>query len=1000
MKKQLFLVGILSICTLSLLAQQNPRTTGFQAQLNKAVQQIKTALESIFKYDSVLGDPFHTRVYTFPNGLKVYLSPYHVQPKVFTMIAVKAGSKYDPADATGLAHYLEHMLFKGTDKFGTKNYEAEKPLLDKIEELFEVYRKTTDEKERKKIYHQIDSISFIAAKYAIANEYDKMTASIGAQGTNAFTSEDETVYINEIPANQINTWLDIEAERFRNPVFRLFHTELEAVYEEKNRTLDSDERQAYEVLYRELFPNHPYGTQTTIGTIEHLKNPSLKEIKRYYERYYVPNNMAIIMCGDFNPDSVILQIFARFGSMPSKPVTPVQFTSPNLNQRIAKTVYGPKSEKLFMAWKADGAASKDNLYLTLISSILYNGKSGLIDLNVNGKQKVLNSYAFTEGMKDYSYLSLYAEPKEGQSLEEVEKILLDEIHKLQNGDFDEQLLNDIITNKKLELQSILENNASRAFTLFTAFTRDVPLYQIVHQINELKKIKKEDIIHFAKEYLKDNNYVVVYKKTGTNQNVKVTKPEITPVELDRQNTSAFAKEIMSRKPQAIAPKYLDFKKDIKSYNLTILTASATRSLELLYNKNTENELFELIYYYQLSSEDLKKYNIAFDYLNRFPASETKKVEEIQKTLYKLGCNLYFYLSIPDATAYIFLSGLSENADKAIAILEEILKTPRIDESTFKEFINDYIKEREDLKKDKNFILQQLTAYATYGSKNMRNDVLTNQQLKEVSKENLTQLIKDLNAYPHQIFYYGPQKSEDIIKTLNQRHYLPSKTLSSGDLKIYPTEILSKGNSIFYTPYTMQQAELSIVSKAADFDSKLIPSIKLFNEYFGGNMSGVVFQEIRESRALAYAANANVTSPYNAKYPFITRAYIGTQADKLKDALDAIYSLLDSIPYNQTSFDAAKEGIIQQIRTERIIKSNVFFEYIKAKKLGLTYDIRKDIFEKVQKMNFNDIWNFHKNYIRKKPRNIAIIGDEAKLDMNILKQYGEIKKVSLEEIFGY
>ena len=283
---------------------------------------------------------------------------------------------------------------------------------------------------------------------------------------------------------------------------------------------------------------------------------------------------------------------------------------------------------------------------------------------------------------------------------------------------------------------------------------------------------------------------------------------------------------------------------------------------------------------------------------------------------------------------------------------------------------------------------------------MRNDVLTNQQLKEVSKENLTQLIKDLNAYPHQIFYYGPQKSEDIIKTFNQRHYLPLKTLSSGDVKIYPTEILSKGKSIFYTPYAMQQAELSIVSKAADFDSKLIPSVKLFNEYFGGNMSGVVFQEIRESKALAYAANANVTSPYNAKYPFITRAYIGTQADKLKDALDAIHFLLDSIPYNQTSFDAAKEGIIQQIRTERIIKSNVFFEYIKAKKLGLTYDIRKDIFEKVQKMNFNDIWNFHKNYIRKKPRNIAIIGDEAKLDMNVLKQYGEIKKVSLEEIFGY
>jgi predicted Zn-dependent peptidase len=268
-----------------------------------------------YKYETAPNDPLNARIYTLDNGLKVYLSDYEEAPRIQTYIAVRAGSKNDPADATGLAHYLEHMVFKGTTELGTANWEKEKAELDKIEALYEKYRNTTDEATRKKIYHQIDSVSGVAATYAIANEYDKLTTAIGAKGTNAYTWVDQTVYVNDIPSNQLERWLELEADRFREMVPRLFHTELEAVYEEKNRTLDSDSRKVSEVIYETLFPTHQYGTQTTIGTIEHLKNPSITAIKNYFDKYYVPNNMAIAMSGDIDFDKTIRLIDKYWGRM-------------------------------------------------------------------------------------------------------------------------------------------------------------------------------------------------------------------------------------------------------------------------------------------------------------------------------------------------------------------------------------------------------------------------------------------------------------------------------------------------------------------------------------------------------------------------------------------------------------------------------------------------------------------------------------------------------------
>ena len=391
--------------------------------------------ENVNDYKIVENDPLNARIYTLNNGLKVYMTVNKEQPRIQTYIAVKAGGKNDPPETTGLAHHFEHIMFKGTTNFGTQNYEAEKPMLDEIERLFEKYRHTDDGKERKSIYREIDSVSNEASKIAIPNEYDKLMSVIGASGTNAYTGFDLTCYVEDIPSNEIDNWAKIQSDRFQNNVIRGFHTELEAVYEEYNMSLTHDLWSVGDTILSELFPNHPYGTQTILGTQKQLKNPSITNIKNFFKTWYVPNNMAICLSGDFNPDTVINIIKRYFGEMkPNNNLPKLSFKQEEpITKPIVKTVTGLEEESMFLAWRLSGAGSADNDLATLAQMILYNGKSGLIDIDLIQQQKILNAYANSDMMSDYGMFLIKGTPKFGETLGQEKDIVLSEVAKLRNS---------------------------------------------------------------------------------------------------------------------------------------------------------------------------------------------------------------------------------------------------------------------------------------------------------------------------------------------------------------------------------------------------------------------------------------------------------------------------------------------------------------------------------------------------------------------------------------
>lgn len=479
-------------------------------------------------------------------------------------------------------------MFKGTEKFGTQNYAAEKPLLDAIEQQFEVYRKTKDEAQRKAIYHTIDSLSYEASKYAIPNEYDKLMAAIGANGTNAYTGFDMTVYTEDIPSNQIENWAKIQADRFENNVIRGFHTELETVYEEKNMSLTRDPRKVYEAVLASLFPHHPYGTQTVLGTQEDLKNPSITNIKNYKKTWYVPNNIAICLSGDFDPDKMIVTIDKYFGHMkPNMNLPKLNLAKEEaLTAPVVKEILGPDAENITLAWRFPGAASKEYETLQIVSQILYNDKAGLIDLNINQQQKALSAYCYPLDMADYSVLLMQGRPKQGQTLDEVKGLLLEEIKKLRAGDFDEKMLEANINNFKLGLMQQLEKNESRAQMFVNSFINGSNWADEVTALERMSKLTKSEIVAFANKYLNENNCAVIYKKRGQDPNEKkMSKPAITPIVMNRDAVSPFLKEIQESKVEPMSPVFLNFTTDLKQLK--------AKTVFLYYTNKTQAMIFSI-----------------------------------------------------------------------------------------------------------------------------------------------------------------------------------------------------------------------------------------------------------------------------------------------------------------------------------------------------------------------------------------------------------------------
>ncbi|SFI21981.1 M16 family metallopeptidase [Halpernia frigidisoli] len=949
----------------------------------------KTATEGGYTYKYVSNDPMKARFYTLKNGLTVILSPTPKDPRIQAYVAVKAGSKTDPATNTGLAHYLEHMLFKGTDKYGSLDWSKEKPQLDKIDALYETYNKTTDDAARKAIYKKIDSVSGVASKFAIANEYDKLMSSMGAQGTNAFTSFEETVYTDDVPSSSIDKYITVQAERFRMPVLRIFHTELEAVYEEKNRGLDSDGSQVFETLFANLFKEHNYGKQTTIGTIQDLKNPSLVKIRNYFNTYYVPNNMGVIMSGDFDPNEVIAKIDTSFKNMKSKPVPKYTFAQESpIKTPIIKEIVGPDAESLTMGFRLPGNKDKDVLIADLVGQVLTNGKAGLLDLNLVKKQKLLSASAFTYTLIDHGVLYLSASPTTGQSLDEVKTLLLGQIDNLKSGNFDASLITSIVNNIKKDKIYESETYGSRAGSLMSAFTSEQNWRDQVAYVNDLSKVTKADVVNFAKKYL-GNNYVAVYKKKGEKANrEKIEKPIITAVETNPDKQSAFVKMVDDMPSNASTPVFLDYNKDIQKSKIGLA--------EVLYVPNKDNSIFRLKYRYKKGTLNDLKASLAASYI-QFLGTDKMSAEQISKEFYKIACS--FNISAGEEYTTVSIEGLQDNFDKAVSLYENIINNVDPDDAALASLKARIEKGRKDRKLNKGAIMQGLTSYAIYGKDNKFNYTLSSKDLAETTSRELVDRLRNLNNFEQTIIYYGPKPLNELVSSLEKMHKVPATFNADLAKKDFP-QVQLKKNQVLFANYDMVQAETRWIRNTDVYSPDKTTLINVYNNYFGGGMGSVVFQTIRESKALAYSTYGYYMSPQKKDQDYYIMNYVGSQADKFNESTAAMNDLLTTLPNLDGNLNLAKNQVRKDIQTERITQDGIIYNYLAAKDLGLNEDIRKKVYADVGNVNMAEMKTFHDTYFSGKPYTYAVVASDKNVTMDQLKKLGDVKVLSLEEIFGY
>jgi zinc protease len=940
-------------------------------------------------YETVENDPTGLRLYTLDNGLKVYLSQNSDEPKIQTYIAVRAGSNYDPKESTGLAHYLEHMVFKGTHKVGTADWETEKTYLDKISSLYEQHRAEKDADKKLALYKEIDKVSLEASNYSIANEYDKMTASLGATGTNAYTWFEQTVYTNKIPANELDKWVDLEAERFGTLVLRLFHTELEAVFEEFNRGQDNDFRKRYAAMLDGLFPNHPYGQQTTIGTGDHLKNPSMIDIHNYFNKYYVPNNMAVVLVGDFEFEPTIKKVNDAFGKFERKELKhPILSKETKITSPITNEVFGPTSESISIAFRSQGINTEEEKFVTLCDMIMANGNAGIIDLNLNQKQLVQRAGCSPTFLNDYGYHSFTGSPKSGQTLDEVKELLLTQIEKLKNGEFEDWMIEAVVNDLKLSQTKQYENNSALADTYVNAFIYQQDWSKRVQFLDDLKKITKEQLITFAKTFYQEN-YVITYKRKGEDTNiVKVANPGITPVNLNRDKSSEYIKEFNKKESESLQPKFIDYKTAIKE-------TKTDNGIKVSYVLNEKNDLFDMNIIFDMGSDNDKKLTLAAGYLE-YIGTDKYTNEEIKKEFYKLGIS--YYVSTASDKTYVGLNGLKENLPKGLELLEHLWDNAEADQEAYNKYVEKIYKGRQDGKTEKgNILWNGLMNYGKYGEDSPLRDIMQIDELKAINPEELVGIIKDMKNYKQRIFYYGKDLNS-AVSSLNTYHKI------FGELKEYPQAKVYKesetGENVFFTDYDMVQTELMFLAKGAPFKPENIAASTLFNTYFGSGLSSIVFQEIRESKSLAYSAFASYSNASKKESPNYVMAYVGTQANKLEQAVDAMMELMNDMPEAQKQFNSAKEATLKKLAAQRITKSNIFWSYERLQKLGIDNDNREVMYNTIKEMTMKDLKGFFNKNIKGESYNVMVIGNKKDLDVKSLQKLGKIKELEVDYLFNY
>ena len=939
--------------------------------------------------------PLDVEIYKLDNGLTIMLNEDRNETSVFGAVVVDGGGKRDPSDATGIAHYLEHVLFKGTTKLGTIDYEKEKLYLDSIEVLYDQLASVENERRRLRIQKKINRISVKAAEYAIPNEFTKLVEGMGGTGLNAGTGSDFIYYFNSFPSTQIEKWMELYSHRFIEPVFRLFQSELETVYEEKNRAMDNPFRVFNETARKHFFKNHPYGQQTILGSAEHLKNPSLSKMMEYYNKYYVANNMYLILAGDFNKKKVKRLIKQKFGRLKSgDDIEPLNISEDDFQGREVIDLAITPYRLAWMGYRTVQPNHEDAPVLDIISNIFNNSsRTGLLD-KLNAENKILGSYASTGlGGTDHGGFGFRFVPKDdSQTFDAAERLIIKELNKVKSGEFDEEILKSIKLNMNMSHETSMESVRGRLWLIMSIILDNKPWMDIKSYPEIINNISKEQIVSVANKYLNDN-YLIVRSDKGDHDKVKLNKPPFKPVEpKNSEENSEFAMLLDEIKPVQIKPRFVDFKKDVQSEDIK-------ENIHFHYVENPINTIFSMKLQYGLGTFENASLAEASQFISLIGTKE-KTFNSFKEELQKIGSKIETY---SNSNYFGFnISGFDSYFSQTLELLNEFINSMHVRDSD-KEKLNKLIENskitRDRELKDPATAGRALRDYVMYGKKSpyLRRSTLS--EVQKMTPEFLIEQVKKAMKYEVDILYTGTINKQEVVNYINSTLDISSDLIKTSSPITIDYKKYSRNTVYLIDDPKAVQSQIYIITEGKVLSKEDRSKSDVFNKYFGRGMASIIFQEIREFRSLAYTAYGSYINRSDITMPGYFMGYMGTQVDKTNNAISTYIDLFRNLPIKENRIATIKSGLTQSINTRKPgwrSQGNYVSNLLKE---GYTEDPNKLDYNIYQNIAFNDVIQFYKDNIKTDPIVITIVTDKSKISIDKILDYGELIEVNKDKVFN-
>lgn len=934
--------------------------------------------------------------YQLENGLTVYLWPDKNQPDATGVIAVRTGSIDEPLEYTGLAHYLEHVLFKGTRKIGALDWEKEKPHYDKIIQLYDEYSATTDAVQRADLEKKINEESILAAQYAYTSEFSNLVEGMGGEGLNAGTSYDMTYYYNNFPAFQLEKWLDLYSERLINPVFRSFQAELENVFEEYNMYQDNNNTHISQFLFSHLYKGHPY-ERDIIGSPEHLKNPRLSKLIEFYNAWYVSGNMALILVGNFDPKMAKPLIEQKFGRLAAKtiPERPSYLeTSFSKNPHYsAKLGYSPM---VIWGFKGVPVGDPDEVMLEFCASLLSNSmNTGLLDkMTLDGEVQFAG--ASLDSRRDQGRFIIQAVPyydpnqRKYDSNKAVQKKVMQQVDKLKTGAIEDWLIESVKNSELREYELMLESPSSKVGLLRTIFTYNLPEDYFVKFPERIKAITKADIQQAIKKYL-DTDHLTISIEEGTPKKNKLKKPDIKPIEQPKGKTSEYATYLKNIPVAPVEEVYNNFG-DVKIINMY-------DKITLHHSENPLNDYFSLTLKYGIGTKLMPKLKYAVDLMNSAGVMPDKDAQTVRREFSELNATCSY--RVTDDYLYINLVGSEANLEEICRLMTLQTLMPKLDEKQLNRVIGNEISTRLMFeKKNADMLGSAFMEYVLYQDQSDYIDRLKLEEIYYLTISELTGEIVRATDYELEIHYVGKKPAEEVGELLKAN--LPLKEgVKPSQSPLVQDRVKYDQQTIYFLPNSdAQQAKIYFYIEGFDYTINDQVSIDAFNQYFSGGFNGLVMEEIRENNSMAYTSVGYLTTPPIQRKNTYFLGYVGTQSDKVADAIDLYMKLLTDMPLYPERIDNIKTYLKQSALTDKPTFRQKSQRFAGWRKLGYPVDPAQIQIQKIENLTFDQIKNFYEQKIKGNPIAIVIMGDQKLINTKQIEEnHGKMTKITVNRLFS-